>query len=194
MARISIMEALSRVLTASKKYTDDSLIFSDGVTLEFDINKADSYEHIVTSKEYGTTTYKIADVDILPNMDEIPLSPYTLTFYDSSKGGIIEVPAYIEKYTDYTGSVQYYINSEDDVYYAKIMILFENYTPGTPYTFTPGVWIYYKNYDGTITYPMSVKIGGIVTVKEELENKADLVNEDELISMLEEVLDMSLID
>ena len=267
MARISIMEALARVLTASKDYTDeksilldeddgtfggffegaypelntvnktpigavneinsnvnskqnitdnmletesktvvgainelkincdtieDELVIENMVTLEFDLFTCEKYEHIVTSTEYGTTYYKIAEADVLPNMDEIPLSPYMLTLYDNNNGGIIEVPAYIEKYVDYNGRVQYYIHSEDDAYFGKIMILFENYNPGTPYTFTPGAWVLYKNYNGSITYPISVTIGGSKTIKEELENKADLVDEQELKESLEGILGITL--
>lgn len=161
-----------------------------GTTYSFDIDNADSYESFGTG--YGFTYYKIMELEDMPtDLNEMPESPYTLTMYDSSQGGIIETPAIFETHTDHFGYTQHYISTEDYKYYQIIILLYESWIPNAGVEFSPGVWVRHSvEDDGTIVYPISVTMGE-KTIKKELENKADLVDEHELINMLEEELNIS---
>lgn len=162
-----------------------------GTTYSFDIDNADSYESFGTG--YGYTYYKIMELEDMPtDLNEMPESPYTLTMYDSSQGGIIEVPAIFEIHTDHFGYTQYYISTEDYKYYQLIILLYESWIPNAGVEFSPGVWARHSvEDDGTIVYPISITMGE-KTIKKELENKADLIDENELTTMLEEILDVNI--
>lgn len=254
MARISIMEALARVLTASKDYTDeksilldeddgtfggffegaypelntvnktpigavneinsnvnskqnivdnmletesktvvgainelkDELVINDEAIFEFNPDLLDSYlEYYETA--YGLIYCKIANADAIPeNISECVKSGYTLKLYDSAKNGVIELPAYIEYDDNYD---VYFVNDDTYEYYQMFIFAPNGWNPSGA-SHSPGIWIKYQtgSYHGNVEYPISITINSPKSVKDELENKADLVNEHELISMLEEEL------
>lgn len=259
MARISIMEALSRVLTASKDYTDeksilldeddgtfngffegaypelntvnktpigavneinsnvnskqsivdntletesktivgainenkgdikdikDELVTDKSIHYSFDVENIEQYDRF-SPGSYGYTYCKLTDE--IPDIDiDLENATGTITIYTHDKG-IITGPISVTKSGNPT---RYFIGVEGDDR-NPIYILPTGWYPNAGVSFSPGVWTQRYLYDEKEHYLISATIDNVITIKNELENKAELVDEHELIAMLEEELGLN---
>ena len=205
------LETESKILVGAINELKSEHIYKDPDTIyeyTFDPNKRAEYEEVTGSTVSGD--FKIAELEDLPSMENLTQCECILTCYSTEFGtasGTATLASLDSKQTGYS----IYFENDNPVQSDSAYILYKQWNPGPGYSYSPGIWIRCNDNDNNFSYQQNVKFvlsnenseektlveaihedkEDIKNIKNELENKANLIDEHELIIMLEEVLEIS---
>lgn len=171
-------------------YVDESVKYmSDDVyEYKFDLDKMDEYECIPV--DAASNYYKIAELeDLPPNVKNIRC---VLTYYHTDHG-LVTKHSNRYKYGD--GIFLVYFNNPP-VNTHNAYLLYEDYPVDSQHTYTPGLWVKYRDKNDVIEYHETLRFAIPCESEYELSLSAAIndvkydsqIDEHELISMLEEEL------